>query len=237
MAKRLVSEFVATAFLVAIVVGSGIAADRLSDSTGLALLINSFATGAGLVALILAFGPASGAHMNPVVTMAGALLGGMSRGSAAAYVVTQVSGGVVGVGAANAMFSRAVLSISDTHRLEAGLLLAEVIATFGLVAVILGCARSRRPPTAVAFAVGAYIASAFFFTASTSFANPAVTIARIFSDTFTGIAPVSAMAFLPAQAVGAGAAVALLAWLYPGLSESADRITVAGESTSEEVAS
>jgi arsenate reductase len=223
--RRLASEFVATAFLVAVVVGSGIAGDRLSDSTGLALLINAFATGAGLVALILAFGPASGAHMNPVVSMVDAWFKGMSWNECAGYVAAQVGGGMLGAVAANLMYGEPAVSLSRNAR-GGGLWLAEAIATLGLIAVILGCARSRRPATAVAFAVGAYIASAYFFTASTSFANPAVTVARMFSDTFTGIEPTSALAFVPAQVVGGLVGAALLRYLYPGVTEATDRVVI-----------
>lgn len=232
--RRLVSEMVATAFLVAVIVGSGIAGDRLADSSGLALLINAFATGAGLVALILAFGPASGAHLNPVVSGVDAALGGLSWGMAGAYAAAQVSGGVVGAAAANLMYGEAVLEISHMARRGGGLVLAEAVATFGLVAVILGCARSRRPPASVAFAVGAYISAAYFFTASTSFANPAVTVARMFTDTFTGIHPSSAIAFIPAQAAGAALAAALLRYLYPDLPSSADRVVVPRTSVDED---
>lgn len=226
MKRRLVSEFVATAFLVAVVIGSGIAGERLADSIGLALLINAFATGAGLVALILAFGPASGAHMNPVVSMVEAWFKGMSWSECAGYVGAQIGGGLLGAVAANVMYGEPVVSLSGTVR-GGGLWLAEAIATLGLVAVILGCARSRRPATAVAFAVGAYIASAYFFTASTSFANPAITVARMFSDTFTGIEPTSALTFIPAQVVGALMGAALVRFLYPDVTESIDRVLIA----------
>jgi glycerol uptake facilitator-like aquaporin len=226
MTRRLAAEFVATAFLVAVVIGSGIAGERLSDSTGLTLLINSLATGAGLVALILAFGPASGAHMNPVVTLADAALGGQNRVEAVEYATVQVAGGAVGAVIANLMFAEPAVAISSTERLEPGLLLAEVVATFGLVAVVLSCARSGTPATSVAFAVGAYIASAILFTASTSFANPAVTLARVLTDTFAGISPASAAAFVPAQVVGALCAAAFMGYLYPDVPASADRIVV-----------
>lgn len=225
MKRRLAAEFAATAFLVAVVIGSGIAGDRLSGSAGLALLINAVATGAGLVALILAFGPASGAHMNPVVSMVDAWFHGMPWKECSAYVGAQVGGGIVGAVAANLMYGEPAVSLSETAR-GGSLWLAEAIATFGLVAVILGCARSRRPGTAVAFAVGAYIASAYFFTASTSFANPAVTVARMFSDTFAGIDPVSALTFVPAQIIGALCAGAFLRFLYPDVTESTDRVIV-----------
>lgn len=224
MSRRLASEFAATAFLVAVVIGSGIAGDRLSDSVGLALLINAFATGAGLIALILAFGPASGAHMNPIVSMIEAWLDGMSWRQCAGYVSAQLSGGLLGAVVANTMYGEPALALSDTERGGAGLLLGEAVAAFGLVTVILGCARSRRPATAVAFAVGAYIASAYFFTASTSFANPAVTFARMFTDTFSGIRPGSSLGFFPAQIVGALAAAAFMRFLYPDAADATDRI-------------
>ena len=211
--------------LLAVVVGSGIAGERLSDSEGLALLINAFATGGGLVALILALGPASGAHLNPAVTLCDWWLGGMRRPEALGYVAAQVSGAVVGVGAANLMYGLPVVQVSGTVRSEHALWGSEVVATFGLMLVIWGCVRAGR--TAVtAFAVGAYIAAAYFFTSSTSFANPAVTLARTLTDTFAGIRPMDALAFIPAQLVGAFAGTALMRWLYPGLPSDADLAVV-----------
>ena len=226
MPRRLAAEFLGTAFLVAIVIGSGIAGARLSDSIGLALLINAFATGAGLVALILAFGPASGAHFNPAVSVGEGVLGTMTWSEVGTYASAQVAGGVVGAVAAEAMFGESILSISSTDRLEPGLLLAESIATAGLLIVILGCVRGRRPASTVALAVGGYIASAYFFTASTSFANPAVTIARVFTDTFAGIGPQAAIAFVPIQLIAAAVAVLFMRWLYPSLTSSEGHIVV-----------
>ncbi|MGH2820828.1 MAG: aquaporin [Actinomycetota bacterium] len=218
----------------AIVVGSGISGARLSDSTGLALLINAAATGTGLIALILAFGPASGAHMNPVVSLAEAWLGAMRWSQAGAFVVAQISGSVIGAVIANAMYGEDAITISNRTRGGSGILLAEAIATFGLLVVILGCARSKRPPTTVAFAVGAYISSAYFFTSSTSFANPAVTVGRMFTDTFTGIGPVSASSFVPMQLLGGAMAVLLLRWLYPTLPAAAHRVVIPPQAPGEE---
>lgn len=226
LTRRLVAEFTGTAFLLAAIIGSGIAGDRLADSPGLALLINAVATGATLTALILALGPASGAHFNPMVSVADAWLGGITWTETAFYVGAQVLGGVVGAVLANVMFSRPVISISTTSRTGPGLWLAEVVATFGLIAVILGCVRARRTASSIALAVGAYITGAYFFTSSTSFANPAVTIARTLSDTFAGIAPASAAVFIPLQVIGGLGAVMLLRWLYPSIAQTADRIAV-----------
>ncbi len=226
MSRRLAAEFVATAFLLTAIIGSGIAADHLTGSPGLALLINAVATGAALTALILAFGPASGAHLNPLVSVADAWLGGMTWGEAAAYICAQVAGAVGGAVVANLMFSEPAVTISTTSRSGGGLWLAEIIASFGLLGVILGCARAQRSGTSVAFAVGAYITGAYFFTASTSFANPAVTVARMFSNTFAGIAPASALAFVPMELTGGALAVLFLRWLYPSLVDSADGIAV-----------
>lgn len=216
LARRVVAEGVGTAFLVAVVVGSGIFAQRLSDDVGLQLLENSIATGAGLVALILAFGSVSGAHFNPVVTLADRLLGGLSNRAAAAYVAAQVAGGLVGTIVANLMFDLSAVDWSTRERTGGDLWLGEVVATFGLLIVILGIVRARRTDV-VAFAVGGYIAAAYWFTSSTSFANPAVTIARTATDTFTGIAPADAPAFIVAQVVGALAATALAAYLFTDL--------------------
>jgi glycerol uptake facilitator-like aquaporin len=208
-------EFIATAFLLIAVVGSGIMAERLAGgSIGLALLANSFATGTTLVALILAFGPRSGAHMNPVVTLAAALTGGLRWHSAAPYVVAQVAGGILGVVLAHVMFGLPVLKLSSHARHGLGQWVAEVIATFGLLATIWGCRAHQA--TVTAFAVGAYIAGAYWFTASTSFANPAVTLARCLSDTFAGILPSDAPGFILAQLVGLALALPLLRqWSAP----------------------
>ena len=224
--RRLLAEFIGTALLVTAVVGSGIAAARLSPgNVGLELFENAAATAGALVAIILAVGPVSGAHLNPVVTMADRYFGGVSTRQAAGYVGAQVSGAYVGALLANAMFSRAVVEISTKTRSSGGLWLAEAIATFALLLVIFGVVRSGRA-SAAPFAVGAYIGGAYFFTASTSFANPAVTFGRMFSDTFAGIKPSSAPAFILAQLVGAAVAVGAIRVLYPNVAEVADRVVV-----------
>jgi len=215
--RRLAAEFLGSAFLAAIVIGSGIAAQRLSPSdTGLELLENSAVTTAGLFAIILMFGPVSGAHFNPVVSFADAALGGISWRHAAAYLPAQVAGCVTGAVAANLMFAQAAVSISTKHRATRAHALSEVIATAGLVLVIFALARSGRLASAPA-AVGAYIGAAYWFTSSTSFANPAIDVGRMFSDTFAGIAPSSVPVFLAAQVGGGIAGVAVIKILYPGL--------------------
>jgi len=209
LTEAIASEFIATVFLLIAVVGSGIMAERLSGgNVGLALLANAIATGGALMALILAFGPRSGAHMNPVVTLAAALTGGLRWHSVLPYVVAQLAGGIVGVWLTHVMFDLPVLQLSAHARHGVGLWVAEVIATFGLLATIWGCRAHQAPVTA--FAVGAYITGAYWFTASTSFANPAVTIARSLSDTFAGIAPADAPGFILAQLVGLVLALPLL---------------------------
>jgi arsenate reductase len=214
IARRATAEAVGTALLVAVVVGSGIAAQRLSHDIGLELLENSIATGAALVALILTFGSLSGAHFNPVVTLAEWAFGGISSAHAAAYAVAQTVGAGVGAVVANLMFRLPAVTWS-THARSAGhLWLAEVVATFGLLTVILGVVRSERA-SAAPYAVGGYIAAAYWFTSSTSFANPAVTIGRTLTDTFAGIRPSSAPAFVGAQCVGALVAVGLARFLWP----------------------
>jgi len=201
-----------TAFLLAAVVGSGIMAARLAGGNGaLALLCNTIATGAILTVLILTLGPVSGAHFNPAVSLAAALRGDLT--ATAVYIGAQLTGAVAGVWAAHLMFELPVLQISLTTRTGFGQWLAEAIATFGLLLTILGC--SARSPAAVPYAVGLYITSAYWFTASTSFANPAVTIARSLSDTFAGIGPSGVLAFIAAQLVGMLAAVTLSRWLWP----------------------
>lgn len=227
LARRLVAEFIGTALLLAAVVGSGIAAQRLSpNDVGLELLENAAATGAALIAIILALGPVSGAHLNPAVTLADWAFGGISARHAVAYSVCQVLGGIGGTIAANLMFGLNAAEISTKSRFGAGLWFAEVVATLGLLLVIFGVVRSGRASVAP-FAVGAYIAGAYWFTASTSFANPAVTIAREFSNTFAGIAPGSVIPFLVAQLVGAGLAIALVRFLYPEIAiAAADRVVV-----------
>src|SRR5262252_5472962 len=202
-------ECLATAFLLIGVVGSGIMGERLSGGNlGLALLANAIATGGALVALILAFGPRSGAHMNPAVTLAAALTGGLRWHTVPAYIVAQIVGGIVGVWLAHVMFDLPVLQLSTHGRTGAGQWVAEAIATFGLLATIWGCRAHTAPVTA--FAVAAYITGAYWFTASPSFANPAVTIARSLTDTFTGIRPVDAPGFMLAQLAGVALALPLL---------------------------
>jgi glycerol uptake facilitator-like aquaporin len=221
--QRSVAEGVGTAFLLVAVVGSGIMAERLSGgNVGLALLENSIATGAALIALILTFGQVSGAHLNPAVTLADASLGGLSWMDVPSYIAAQIAGAFVGVGAANLMFNEPVFFVSHRVRAGFGQVLGEFIATFGLLAVIWGCARLRS--SAVPFAVGAYIAGAYWFTSSTSFANPAVTLARMASDTFAGIRPVDVPAFVVAQLLGAAAGTALLWWLIPSLPKVATKV-------------
>jgi glycerol uptake facilitator-like aquaporin len=210
--KRVVAEFLGTAFLVAAVIGSGIMAVRLSGGdVALALLANTIATGAALVALILAFGTISGAHFNPVVSLSDAMEGGLPWRETPAYIFAQLVGGVAGAIVAHLMFSLPLVSFSRHARSGAAQAFSEFVATFGLMCVIWGCARSR--PNAVAFAVGSYIAAAYWFTASTSFANPAVTIARSLSDTFAGIRPEDVLPFLGAQVAGGVAATGLFRWL------------------------
>ena len=218
LSRRLAAEFLGSAFLAAIVIGSGIAAQQLSPgSTGLQLLENAAATAAGLFAIILMFGPVSGAHFNPVVSFADAAFGGMSWRDATAYLPAQVAGCVTGAITANLMFAQAAVSISTKHRASGAHALSEVIATAGLVLVIFALARSGRLGSAPA-AVGAYIGAAYWFTSSTSFANPAITVGRMFSNTFAGIAPSSAPVFIAAQIGGGIAAVLLIGKvLYPAL--------------------
>jgi glycerol uptake facilitator-like aquaporin len=217
LARKVTAEAVGTALLVAIVVGSGIYAQRLSpNDVGLQLLENSVATGTGLVALILAFGSVSGAHFNPVVSIADRVLGGLTTRALAFYVPAQAVGACVGAIIANLMFELDAVTLSTHTRSTGGLWLGEVVATFGLLMVILGVVRSGRASTAP-FAVGGYIAAAYWFTSSTSFANPAVTVGRTLSDTFAGIKPSSAPAFIVAQLAGGALAVGLARFLYPNL--------------------
>lgn len=214
LARRAAAEYVGTAFLVATVIGSGVMATRLSpDDVGLQLLQNSLATGAALVALILALQPVSAAF-NPVVTLVERALGLVDTRTAAALVAVQVAGGVTGAVLANLMFDLDAISIAATERSGAHLWLGEVVATVGLVVIIFGSVRSGRTET-VAFAVGGYIAAAYWFTSSTSFANPAVTVARMFSDTFAGIDPSSVPMFVLMQLVGGVIALGLVTLLYP----------------------
>jgi glycerol uptake facilitator-like aquaporin len=214
LSRRVVAEGVGTALLVAAVVGSGIMGARLADgNAAIALLANTLATGAGLVALILAFGPISGAHFNPLVTLADASQRGLPWSSAPAYVVVQIAGAVVGACLANVLFGLPVVQLSTNARSGWTLLLSELVATFGLLTVVRGCVRHR--PSTVAFAVAAYIAAAYWFTPSTSFANPAVTLARSLTDTFAGIRPTDVPGFVAAQCAGATAATFLFRWLAP----------------------
>ena len=225
------AEAVGTALLLATVVGSGVMAERLSGgNVALALLANTLATGAGLVALIFTFGGISGAHFNPVVTVADASQGGLPWRDVPVYVAAQVAGAFAGVMLAHVMFELPLVSASQHVRTGFGQWTAEFTATFGLLAVIWGCSRSR--PSMTPLAVAAYITAAYWFTASTSFANPAVTLARAASDTFAGIRPADAPGFIAAQVLGAGAATLLFRWLVPSLSEVADRVVV--ESDDEE---
>ncbi len=211
--RRLVAELLGTAFLLAVVVGSGIMGDKLSGgSVGLALLANSLATGAGLFALILMFGSISGAHFNPAVSLYAAMEGHITNREAALYTVVQIIGGVLGVYAAHFMFAVPVIEVSQHVRTGASQWWSEFVATFGLLAVIISTSRSSHENTPVA--VAAYITSAYWFTSSTSFANPAVTIARTLTDTFAGIRPMDAPYFIVMQILGAVAAVVVFRWLY-----------------------
>ena len=215
LARRLLAELLGSAFLAAIVIGSGIAAVQLSPGdVGLELFENAAATATGLFAIILMFGPVSGAHFNPVVSLVDASFGGLKWRDALAYIPAQIAGCAIGAIAANAMFAKAAVSVSTHHRASPAHLLAEVIATLGLLLVIFALARTRRGGSAPA-AVGAYIGAAYFFTSSTSFANPAISIGRMLSDTFAGIAPASVPAYVVAQLVGGVVAIALLRALYP----------------------
>jgi glycerol uptake facilitator-like aquaporin len=225
LARRAVAEFVGTAFLLAAVVGSGIMGERLAGgNVAIALLANTVATGAALVALILAFGPISGAHFNPAVTLADASLGGLGWHQVPAYLVDQVAGAFSGVAAAHAMFGAPVFSASHHLRSGGTQVFSEFVATTGLLCVIWGCVRVRS--SAVPFAVGAYITAAYWFTASTSFANPAVTLARSMTDTFAGIRPADTPGFIAAQLAGAFAATALFRWLLPCTEVDASEILV-----------
>ncbi len=231
MHRRLVAEFLGTALLVAVVVGSGIAAEQLSpNDVGLQLLENSTATVLGLTILILLFGPVSGAHFNPVVSAADWLLGrkagtGLSGGDVGAYAIAQTLGAIVGAVLANVMFDIDITELSSKERTGPNLLIAEVVATAGLVALIFALARSGRGALA-APAVGAYIGAAYWFTSSTSFANPAVTVGRMFSDTFAGIDPASVPGFIAAQVIGGGVGLALVRYLFPDIASVADEVIV-----------
>ena len=228
--KRAVAEAVGTAFLLATVVGSGIMAERLAGgNVAIALLANTIATGAVLVALILTFGPISGAHFNPAVTLADAWQRGIAWREAPVYVFAQIAGAFAGVGIAHTMFGLPLFFASRHVRSGGAQVFSEFIATFGLLAVIWGCVRFRT--SMVPFAVGAYITAAYWFTASTSFANPAVTLARSVSDTFAGIRPADTPAFIGAQLAGAAAATLLFRWLIPTLPKEASSVVLPHEGT------
>jgi glycerol uptake facilitator-like aquaporin len=237
--RKLLAELLGAAFLAAIVIGSGIAAQQLSPgNAGLQLLENAAATGAGLYALILMFGPVSGAHLNPVVSFVDATFGGVTWPTALAYLPAQVLGCIGGAVVANLMFSKAAVSISMHQRASPAHFLSEVVATLGLVLVIFSLARSSRSRSAAA-AVGAYIGAAYFFTSSTSFANPAITVGRMFSNTFAGISPSSVPSFVAAQIVGGALAVVVIKVLYPHITpdEAADIMFPRSEGPSPSTAS
>jgi glycerol uptake facilitator-like aquaporin len=226
LARRVVAEFLGTAFLVAAVIGSGVMGDRLANgNVAVALLANTIATGAALVALILAFGQVSGAHFNPVVTLMDALEKGLPWAETPHYVIGQVLGGMTGAVVAHLMFALPAISLSRHARSGPPQIFSEFVATFGLISVIWGCSRLRS--NAVAFAVGAYITAAYWFTASTSFANPAVTIARCFSDTFAGIRPSDVPWFVIAQFLGGFTATVVFRWLVPNLQVRAKEVLLA----------
>jgi arsenate reductase len=218
--RRLLAELLGSAFLAALVIGSGIAAQTLSpNDVGLELFENAAATAAGLFTIILMFGPVSGGHFNPVVSLADASFGGISWRDALAYMPAQVAGCTLGAVAANGMFSLAAVSISTHHRASPAHLFSEAIATAGLLLVIFSLARSKRA-NSIPAAVGAYIGAAYFFTSSASFANPAISVGRIFSNTFAGIAPASVAGYVIAQLVGGACAILVLRVLYPGVTSA-----------------
>ena len=235
LARRALAEFIGTGLLVAAVVGSGIAASRLSPgNTGLELFENAVATGAALVAIILAVGPVSGAHLNPVITLLDRVFGGVAGLEAGTYIAAQLAGAVAGAFVANLMFGIPAVEVSTHVRTGGALWFSEAVATFGLALVVFGVVRTGRGASLAAFAVGAYITAAYFFTSSTSFANPAVTIGRTLSDTFSGISPSSAPAFVAFQLLGAAVAAGAIRILYPRASETASQLLVphaASEST------
>ncbi len=229
LSRRLFAECLGTGLLVVAVVGSGIAAQRLSQhDVGLQLFENAAATAAALAAIILAIGPISGAHLNPAVTMVNRAFGALTTREASGYIGAQMSGGIVGAVIANLMFDLPAVEWATKTRSGNGLLLAEVVATFGLILVIFGVARSGRS-SAAPFAVAAYIGGAYFFTASTSFANPAVTVARMFSNTFAGIDPAAVPGFIAAQLVGAALAACAVRYLYPDVARLARDVVVPHE--------
>jgi glycerol uptake facilitator-like aquaporin len=215
LSRRLLAELLGSAFLAAIVIGSGIAAQQLSPGDiGLELLENAAATAAGLFAIILMFGPVSSAHFNPVVSLVDASFGGLSWRDALAYIPAQITGCILGALAANGMFAKSLVTISTKHRATGPHFLSEIIATLGLLLVIFSLARTKRGASAPA-AVGAYIGAAYFFTSSASFANPAISIGRMFSNTFAGIAPASVPTFIAAQLIGGAVAILTIRTLYP----------------------
>jgi len=229
LGRRAFAEFLGTAFLVVAVIGSGIAASRLSPhDLGLELFENAAVTGAALVAIILAMGPVSGGHLNPVITLLDRLVGGTTTRDASVYVAAQIAGGILGAVVANLMFGLPAVEVSTTVRTGSGVWLGEVVATLGLALVVFAVVRSGRASVA-AFAVGAYIAAAYFFTSSTSFANPAVTIARTLSDTFAGISPSSVPGFIAFQLVGCVVALAAIRVLYPKTAGQADTLAAFDE--------
>jgi arsenate reductase len=234
LARQALAEFLGSAGLVAVVIGSGIAAQRLSPhDIGLQLLENAVVTGAGLVALILALGPVSGGHFNPIVTLADRAFGGVSSRQVAAYLPAQIAGGCVGAVLANLMYALDAVSISTRDRSGGGLWLSEALATFGLVVLVFGLVRAGR--TAMApFAVGAYITAAYWWSSSTSFANPMIDIARMLSNTFAGIAPSSAPMFVLMQFAGGAVAVFVVRALYPDVADVAGDVVVPHESTAAE---
>ena len=231
LVRQALAEFLGSAGLVTVVVGSGIAAQRLSpDDVGLQLLENALVTGAGLVALILAFGPVSGGHFNPVVTLADRFFGGVSNRQVTAYLPAQLAGGALGAVLANLMFDLPAVSISTTERSAGGLWLSEVLATAGLVVLVFALVRSGRAAMAPA-AVGAYITAAYWWSSSTSFANPMVDLARTLSDTFAGIAPSSVPMFLLAQLVGGAVGIVVVKALYPDVAAVAGAVVVPHDAT------
>jgi glycerol uptake facilitator-like aquaporin len=231
LARRIASELTGTALLLAAVVGSGIMGERLAGgNVAMALLANSIATGAALVALILTFGPISGAHFNPAVTLADAALGGTTWRDVPVYIAAQCAGAVLGVVSAHLMFALPLLQVSQHMRAGSAQVFSEFVATFGLLSVIWGCVKKR--PDAVPWAVGLYITGAYWFTASTSFANPAVTVARSLTNTFAGIRPADVPAFVAAQLVGASAATVLFRWLFVTRPRSAADVVVPHERAS-----
>lgn len=231
IARRLLAEFLGTTLLLIVVVGSGIAAQRLSPhDAGLELLENALATGAGLTAIILAVGSVSGAHLNPAVSVVDAAFGGLSWRDVPGYIGAQMAGAISGVIVANATFSLPAVTISSHDRSSAALWLSEVVATLGLLLVIFGTARSGKVST-TPFAVGAYIAGAYFFTSSTSFANPAVTLGREFSNTFAGISPPSVLPFVAAQLIGSALAWLTIRTLYPDMRGAAGIVMLPHEAS------